>query len=82
MLSCTIFAFAFPVAIFVKTATRKNGVCRDALNAVWLDANYINTDQSLMYSLEDRLGTYEGVDSFVVKRHASRCLSSVTSTGH
>lgn len=60
---------AFPIALFVKTATRTIGVCKDALNAVWLDANYINADQSLIYSLEERWGTYEGVGSFVVKRH-------------
>ncbi len=61
---------AFPIALFVKTATRTIGVCKDALNAVWLDANYMNADQSLMYSLEERWGACEGVESFVVRRHA------------
>ncbi len=65
----------FPVGLFIKTQTRTIGICRDVLNAVWLDANYINANQSLMYTLNERWDSYEGVDSFVVQRYAKEFIS-------
>lgn len=65
----------FPVGLFIKTATRTIGITRDAMNAVWLDANYFNADKNLMYSLDERWGSYEGVDSFVVQRYAKEYIS-------
>lgn len=67
----------FPVGLFITTPTRTIGICRDVLNAVWLDANYFNADQNLMYKLNDRWGNYEGVDSFVVKRQVKEYISGI-----
>ncbi len=65
----------FPVGLFIKTKTRTIGICRDVLNAVWLDANYFNAEPNLMYSLDSRWEDFEDVDSFVVRRLVKEYIS-------
>ncbi|MCQ2411915.1 MAG: hypothetical protein MJ057_03070 [Sphaerochaetaceae bacterium] len=68
----------FPVGLFIKTSTRTIGICRDMLNAVWLDANYFDANFKLMYSLDSRWGDFEDVDSFMVRRIAKEyCTGTV-----
>lgn len=52
----------------MRTSNRSIGICRDYLEATWLDADYSNADESLLYSLDSRWGVYEYVDSFIVER--------------
>lgn len=65
----------FPVGLFIKTAKRSIGITRDVMIGVWLDANYFNADNNLMYSLDERWDSYEGVDSFIVKRQSKEYIS-------
>ena len=58
----------YPIGLFVRTSSRSIGICRDYLEATWLDADFSNAGESLLYSLDSRWGVYEDVDSFIVKR--------------
>lgn len=70
----------FPIGMFIKTERRTIGVCRNVLNAFWLEANYFDADQSLMYSLDERWGTYDDVDSFIVERKSMEYITGKVKT--
>lgn len=63
-------SLSYPIGLFIQTKTRSIGICRDAMEATWLDADYTDADESLLYSLDSRWGAYEDVDSFVVRRES------------
>lgn len=61
---------SYPIGLFIRTADRSIGICKDCMEASWLDADYTDADESLLYPLDSRWGVYEDVDSFVVRRKA------------
>lgn len=63
-------SLSYPIGLFIRTKNRSIGICRDAMEATWLDADYTDADESLLYSLDSRWGVYEDVDSFVVRRES------------
>ena len=61
---------SYPIGLFIRTANKSIGICKDYLEAAWLDADYSNADETLLYPLDSRWGEYEDVAPFVVKRQA------------
>ncbi len=45
------------------------------MEATWLNADYTDADESLLYSLDSRWGVYEDVDSFVVRRESKEYIT-------
>ncbi len=63
-------SFSYPIGLFIRTRSRSIGVCKDCMEASWLDADFTNADEGLLYTLDSRWGLYEDVDSFVVRRES------------
>lgn len=66
---------SYPIGIFIQTASRSIGICKDYLEAAWLDADYSNADETLLYPLDSCWGEYEDVAPFVVKRQAKNYIT-------
>lgn len=61
---------SYPIGFFIRTPNRSIGICRDCMEAAWLDADYTHADENLMYSLDSRWGVYEDVAPFVIRRES------------
>ena len=58
----------YPIGLFMQTSSRSIGICKDYLEATWLDADFSDADENLLYSIDSRWGSYENVSPFIVKR--------------
>ena len=68
-------SLSYPIGLFIRTPNRSIGICKDYLEASWLDADYTDADEALMYPLDSRWGVYDDVASFVVKRESKDYLT-------
>ena len=58
----------YPVGLFIRTSSRSIGICKDYIEAAWLDADYSEADEGLLFSIDDCWEGYDEGPTFVVKR--------------
>ena len=68
----------YPIGLFIVTNNRKICICRELLDATWLNAEFSNADLSMLYSLDEMWGDFENVKPFIVKRKKWNIFSNET----
>jgi hypothetical protein len=68
----------YPIGLFINTNTRKICICRELLDATWLNAEFSNADISMLYSMDEMWGDFEDVSPFIVKRKKWDAFSNET----